>query len=252
MTFKDIHGRDGQTWTVRNAASHSREVRAMFARIAGVYDLMNHLLSLNLDRRWRHRLAARVEDGVGPVLDLCAGTGDLSLACSRMGKGRLLVATDFCMEMLRRGRRKRGAEAFRLLAADAMHLPFADGSFDAVLVGFGVRNLADVRRGLQEMTRVLRPKGQLLVLEFFRDDPGGNGARRGASVPVRRALSALIPLVGRLFSRDAAAYAYLPGSIDEFVTVAEFADLLRAAGCQDIFIERMTFGVTHIVGGKAP
>ena len=222
----------------------------MFARISGVYDFMNHLLSLNRDRAWRRNVVAHLDRDVWEVLDLCAGTGDLALEAVRQDRGRVWIAADFCPEMLQAGRGKRGADRLELAAADAMALPFRDRSVDAVTVGFGVRNFADVRRGLGEIIRVLRPGGQLLVLEFFRDDPGGRGPHRGVARPVRWALDTVIPVLGRLVGRDGSAYTYLPGSMGEFLTTTEFADLLAECGFRDIVVARQTLGIAHLVAGR--
>ncbi len=231
-------------------ADHAHAVRAMFARIARVYDFMNHLLSLNLDRRWRRRLVARIDADAWEVLDACAGTGDLALACLRAGRGRLVLVSDFCPEMLVRGRRK---GLGNLLAADALRLPLPDASVDAVMVAFGVRNLADVRAGIDELARVLRPSGQLLVLEFFRGDPraaGAGASERGPSPLVRAWLRATLPLLGRLFARDGAAYTYLPSSMDRFLTVAEFRALLEERGLGEVVVERQTLGIAHLVAAR--
>lgn len=256
-----VHERSRDTWAVRDPAAHANAVRAMFARIAGAYDFMNHLLSLNLDRRWRRRLAARLDADAWEVLDACAGTGDLALACLRAGKGRLLLVSDFCPEMLARGRGKALGGPFReagsgierasaLLAADAQRLPLPDASVDAVVVAFGVRNLADVRAGVGEMVRVLRPGGQLLVLEFFRAAPGATGPARGPAAPVRAWLRATLPLLGRLLARDGAAYGYLPASMGRFLSVPEFCGVLAEAGLTDVVVERQTLGIAHLVAAR--
>ena len=224
----------------------------MFSRISGVYDRMNHLLSLNRDRRWRSNLVRRLDYDQGRLLDLCAGTGDLALACDRAGKGRELIAADFCPAMLRASRGKPGARRLQLLAADGLDLPLTTASVDAVVVGFGVRNFADVRCGLAEITRVLRPGGQLALLDFFRDDRTGQDERRGAPLALRWLLSGVIPLIGRLVGRDGAAYSYLPGSMDAFLTPSEFMDLLVEFGYTDVYVERQTYGIAHIVGGRRP
>jgi len=248
----DIHRRDPETWRVREPAAHARAVRSMFTRISPVYDSMNHLLSLDLDRRWRRRVAARLDPDVWEVLDLCAGTGDLALACRAAGRGRTFVALDFVPQMLRQGRTKPGGDDLLTAAADALQLPLPDDAVDAVVIGFGLRNLADVRAGLAEMTRVLRPGGQLLVLEFFRADPSARGVGRGPARLVRWALETLVPAMGRFVARDAAAYSYLPGSMDRFVTAPELADLLVAADYGEVFVERQTLGIAHLVGGRRP
>lgn len=255
-----IHDRARGAWTVRDPVAHARSVRAMFARIAGAYDFMNHLMSLNLDRHWRRRLVARLDSDAWEVLDLCSGTGDLSVACLREGRGRLLLVSDFCPEMLARGRGKglgaprRGRDGLDrlslLIVADAHALPFPAASCDAVMIAFGARNLADIRAGLREMARVLRPGGQLLVLEFFRADPAATGERRGPSPLLRWWLAGALPLLGRLFAGDGSAYGYLPASMGRFLTVTEFAALIAECGLGDIDVERQSLGVAHLVTAR--
>ncbi|MFN2371466.1 MAG: ubiquinone/menaquinone biosynthesis methyltransferase [Candidatus Krumholzibacteriia bacterium] len=247
-----IHARDRGSWQVADPQAHGRRVRSMFARISGVYDFMNHFLSLNRDRAWRRDVVRRLDADAWEVLDLCAGTGDLALEAVRQERGRVWIAADFCPEMLQGSRGKRGAARLQLAAADAMALPFRDRCVDAVTVGFGVRNFADVRRGLAEITRVLRPGGQLLVLDFFRDDPAGTGDRRGVAAPVRVALNAVVPVLGRLVGRDGSAYRYLPGSMGQFLTPAEFAALLESLGYRDVAVHRQTLGIAHLVRGRWP
>jgi len=246
----DIHHRDPQTGRVQDPAAHAREVRRMFARISGVYDRMNHLLSFNLDHRWRDRLAMHLDAETGVLLDLCAGTGDLGLACLGAGRARRVVAVDFVPEMLGGIAGKPGSAAVGPVAGDGLSLPLQDGCVDAVVAGFGVRNLADPAAGIREMKRVLRPGGQVLVLEFFQADPAAAGPARGPAAPVRWALGTAIPAVGRLVARDHAAYSYLPGSMERFFTVNRYLDELHGQGFVDVFAERMTFGVAHLVGGR--
>ena len=248
--FQDIHGRDTETWQVADPDAHGREVRSMFARISGGYDFMNHFLSLNRDKAWRKRVAVRIDADAWEILDLCAGTGDLALTCRAAGRGRTWIAADFCPEMLEGSAGKNGARDLQLAAADAMNLPFADRKVDAVTIGFGVRNFADVRRGLSEIKRVLRPGGQLLVLEFFRDDPAATGDDRGVRGPLRFGLNTVVPAMGKVVGRDGSAYRYLPSSMGEFLTAREFAGLLEEFGFTDTFVERQTFGIAHIVGGR--
>jgi demethylmenaquinone methyltransferase/2-methoxy-6-polyprenyl-1,4-benzoquinol methylase len=248
--FREIHGRQAGSWAVRDTEAHGREVRSMFARISGVYDFMNHLLSLNRDKAWRRNVAARLDHDVWEVLDVCSGTGDLALECRRQGKGRAWIAADFCPEMLVGSRGKPGSAQLVPAAADAMNLPFRARSVDAVTVGFGVRNFADVRRGLEEIVRVLRPGGQLVVLEFYRDDPQGSGEARGVPGLIRFGLNTVIPLLGKIVGGDRSAYSYLPHSMGEFLTPEEFRNLLAEFGFRETFIERQTFGIAHIVGGR--
>jgi demethylmenaquinone methyltransferase / 2-methoxy-6-polyprenyl-1,4-benzoquinol methylase len=248
--FSDLHGREQESWAVRDSRAHGRAVRSMFAGIAGVYDFMNHLLSFNRDRSWRKRVAKHVAPDAWEALDLCAGTGDLALTCLKAGKAKEWIAADFCPEMLRESEGKPAADQLVLTAADAMNLPLRNCCLDVVTVGFGVRNFAEVRRGLEEIRRVLRPGGQLLLLEFFRDDPKGRGPRKGVSGPIRILLNTFIPLLGRLFGRDGRAYSYLPGSMGQFLTPGEFESLMVEYGFEEIFVERQTFGIAHIVGGR--
>ncbi len=250
--FQDLHGRESGSWSVRDGQAHGREVRSMFARISNVYDFMNHFMSLNQDKRWRDHVVARLDNDSWEILDLCAGTGDLALACVRGGKGKSWIAADFCPEMLEGSQGKKDAEHLILSAADAMNLPFKDHTIDAVTVGFGVRNFADVRRGLKEISRVLRPGGQLLVLEFYNDDPQAVGEAHGVPGIIRFGLNTVIPFLGKLVGRDGKAYSYLPSSMGEFLTPTEFANLLGEYEFTETFIERQTFGIAHIVGGRLP
>lgn len=248
--FKDVHARDTDTWQVKDQQTHGKEVRGMFARISGVYDFMNHFLSLNQDKKWRDHVVDRIDSDAWEILDLCAGTCDLALTCHKAGKGRQLIAADFCPEMLQGSRGKKNADQLQLTAADGMQLPFLDRKVDAVTVGFGVRNFADVRKGIKEITRVLRPGGQLFVLEFYRDDRDAQGEGRGVPGVIRFGLNTVIPALGKLVGRDGAAYKYLPSSMGEFLTPTDFAQLLKEYGFEEVFIERQTFGIAHIVGGR--
>jgi len=248
--FRTVHGREQGSWAVKDQAAHGAKVRAMFARISGVYDFMNHFLSLNQDRKWRRNVVGRLDADTWELLDLCAGTGDLALEAVKQGKGKTVIAADFCPEMLRGARGKRGADRLCLSAADGLNLPFRRNSVDAVTVGFGVRNFADVRRGLAEITRVLRPGGQLMVLEFYRDDPTATDELRGTRGLIRFGLNTVVPALGKLVGRDGDAYSYLPDSMGEFLTPAEFRDLLIESGYRQTFVERQTFGIAHIVGGR--
>jgi demethylmenaquinone methyltransferase/2-methoxy-6-polyprenyl-1,4-benzoquinol methylase len=146
------------------------EVRAMFARIAPTYDLLNGVLSARRDRRWRRLAAATIDPGARRILDLCAGTGDLALEIASSHPQAFVCAGDFCFEMLQRGGPKGLKRAAAPATLDALRLPFADGTFDAVTAAFGVRNFEDLEAGLADMRRVTRSGGQLAVLEFFRSE----------------------------------------------------------------------------------
>lgn len=221
----------------------SSEIRTMFGRIAHRYDLLNRVLSLGRDVSWRRTVARRVS-ALEPrlVLDLCTGTGDLALA---LGDG--VVGADFCLPMLALARRKaqQGGRPLRLCAADALRLPFADRSFDAVTVAFGVRNFAAFDRGLAEMVRVLRPGGALVVLEFSRP--------RGPAAPLLGWWARTVPpRIGRWVSGDPEAYSYLPASVSTFPEGATMARCLAAAGLAPVSVRPLTGGVVSLYEGRRP
>jgi demethylmenaquinone methyltransferase / 2-methoxy-6-polyprenyl-1,4-benzoquinol methylase len=198
------------------------EVRGMFDRIAPVYDVMNRVMTAGLDGRWR-RLAVREVVWPGDrVLDACCGTGDLAVEAERRG-GRV-VGLDFSPRMLERARRKSGT--IEWLQGDALALPFADGEFDAVTVGFGVRNLADLEGGLREAKRVLRPGGRIAVLEITRP--------RGLLRPFFRLwFDVLVPIAGKVLP-GGNAYTYLPASVRRFPGPEDLAALFAKAGFHDV------------------
>ncbi len=239
-------------------------IRRMFAAIAPRYDLLNHLLSGGLDLYWRRTavgaLLARLSPrdrgngraawarGAGPasqrVLDLCAGTLDLAcaLADSRRFRGKTL-ALDFALPMLRRGRHKLGGRRARQilpLCGDGLRLPFRDGSFEAVMVAFGVRNFEDLDRGLAEARRVLAPEGLLLVLEFSR--PENTVFRNLYDLYSRRVL----PTVGWAISGHASAYRYLPASVAEFPDARGLARRLEQAGYERVRFRMLTGGIVAL------
>jgi demethylmenaquinone methyltransferase/2-methoxy-6-polyprenyl-1,4-benzoquinol methylase len=234
--------------TRQDATVHDRTIRDMFAGIAGVYDRMNGLLSLGRDATWRRNLALAVDPAARDILDVCCGTGELILAVQALGRGSRHVAADFCLPMLQEGVRAHGIHhKAALLAADTQRLPLPGRTFDAVVVAFGLRNLGELDRGLAEIHRVLRPGGQLLVLEFFRP------RRRWARLPVDAYLDGAVPLLGRLFGRDGAAYGYLPRSMGRFLSVEEFRQALREAGfAPEIEVEAQTLGISHLVAARRP
>lgn len=225
--------------TGREAA---RWVRRMFSSVAGRYDLLNHLLSLNVDRWWRRQTARRVREMLARpgarVVDLCCGTGDLALAMQRRCAA-VVLGCDFSHEMLRRAQhkaaRQRAQTAF--FEADVLQLPVADSSLDLVTAAFGFRNLADYRRGLQEILRVLKPGGVAAILEF--------------SQPANPLLAALygfysrriLPLVGGLISGSREAYRYLPESVQRFPGPEALAQAMRQEGFRTVRYERLTGGI---------
>ncbi len=226
-------------------------IRQMFGEIAGRYDLLNHVLSLNIDRYWRWRTVRTVQPmGDAPILDLCTGTGDLALAYYRAGHGTApVIGADFCHEMLTLGDQKRqraginGRVAF--VEADAQRLPFPDNSFQIVSVAFGLRNVTDTDRGLAEMARVCRPGGQVAVLEF--------------SMPTWQPLRALygwyfrrvLPRIGQWLARNRqSAYEYLPQSVGEFPQGEALAAKMQAAGLCEVRWKGLTFGIATLYIGK--
>jgi demethylmenaquinone methyltransferase/2-methoxy-6-polyprenyl-1,4-benzoquinol methylase len=221
----------------------------MFTAIAPRYDLLNHVLSLNIDRRWRRKaidlLGFERQPG-GTYLDLCAGTLDLAaeLANRRGFEGRVIGA-DFVKPMLELGRHK--SVRVRPVTADALELPFPDRSFDGATVGFGVRNLMDLGKGLAEAARVLKPGAKLVVLEFT--TPRWQPLRAGYLFYFRR----ILPLVGRLVSKHRSAYEYLPRSVLAFPEPPELAALMGVAGFEAVRYDLFLGGICAAhVGTRAP
>jgi ubiquinone/menaquinone biosynthesis methyltransferase len=225
------------------ADTHASAVRRMFDRISPTYDLLNRLLSLGIDRRWRAQaLAALARDlPDGPLLDVCAGTLDLSRALGAEFPGRRVVALDFARDMLVAGRGK--VEGTWLAVADAMRLPIRSGVAAGFICGFGMRNLSDPRAGLAEAARVLKPGGVCVVLEFFRPE------RLFTRVFHAVYAELVLPAVGRLVSGDADAYRYLSRSMRGFLSRSEFEAALREAGFREVSGRDLTFGVASIVRG---
>lgn len=221
------------------------QVREMFDRISPTYDRMNVLMSMGRDGRWR-RLAVRVSgiDAGGTALDVCCGTGDLAIELRRAaGPSGRVVGLDFSPGMLAYAARK--CPAVEWVQGDALDLPFADGSFDAATVGFGVRNLADLDRGFAELARVVRPGGRVVCLEM--------------STPptVVRPFSQLwtdrgVPLLGRVVARDTDAYRYLPASVHRFPPAPEVAEVMRRAGLTGVGYRRLMLGVVALHVGTVP
>lgn len=230
----------------RDSEQFASDVRGMFDRIAGVYDVMNSAMTAGLHHQWRRRAVERAEVSPGSdALDVCCGTGDLALELRRrIGPDGRVVGCDFSEPMLELARRKSGDEGLPVEFgwADALELPYGDASFDAVTIGFGARNLADLERGLAEMARVLRPGGRLVILEITR--------------PSREPLAAfyslwfdrIVPVIGT-FAGDADAYSYLPNSVRSFPEPRELARMIDAAGFERIRWLLLAGGIIAIHSG---
>jgi len=216
------------------------QVRMMFDRIAPVYDVMNRAMTAGLDVRWRRLAAAAVVRPGNRVLDACCGTGDLAVAAERAGGH--VTGIDFSDKMLARAREK--SSTVEWLQGDVTALPFEDGSFDVVTVGFGVRNLADLESGLRELARVLVPGGRLCCLEITRP--------RGALRPFFRAwFDGLVPLAGKVLP-GGAAYSYLPASVRRFPGSADLAGAMERSGFSGVGWRLFGGGIVALhVGTKA-
>lgn len=221
-----------------------RQVRRIFSEIAPRYDLLNHVLSLNVDRRWRRRavdLLGWERRPRGRFLDACAGTYDLALELSgREGFEGEVVAADFALPMLVEGLEKLPEAGVSPVCGDTLRLPFPDASFEGITVGFGVRNLADLSRGFAELQRVLRPGGNLVILEFTVPP---NPLLRGLYLFY---FTRILPLVGRIVSGHPWAYTYLPESVREFPGPDELAALLEEAGFARVVQELVTGGIAAL------
>ena len=249
-----IQGKTGQGTTPSGTKDEQQAatwVRGMFGNIAPRYDLLNHLLSLNIDRYWRARTVKQVSEVLrrpgARVLDLCCGTGDLMLALQKRS-GAVVYGSDFCHPMLVAAHHKVEQRCLRspLFEADALTLPLANASVDLITMAFGFRNLANYRHGLGELMRVLSPGGLAAILEF--------------STPPNRMLArlydyysrAVLPVIGGWISGSMEAYSYLPESVRKFPGAAELADQMRGAGFTNVRFERMTAGIVALHLGQRP
>ena len=225
----------------------------MFSGISSRYDVMNHLMTAGLDRRWRRIAAAQTALAPGaPVLDACCGTGDLTLALAAMFPSSEVIGLDFTEAMLARARVKgarreaRGLPAPRFVQGDLLALPFTDDEFAAVTVGWGVRNVPDVPRAFAEMRRVTRPGGRVVCLESTQPPPGLGG--RFQLVWMGHG----VPLLGRLVTGDPDAYAYLPASVEAFPRAEELAAIMSRAGFTHVRYRRFGFGAVAMHVGEVP
>jgi len=215
-------------------------VRSMFDRIAPVYDAMNRVMTAGLDVRWRRIAAAAIVRPGDRVLDAACGTGDLALAARDAGAAEV-VGVDFSPRMLERARRK--SPAIEWVQGDILALPFADGSFDAATVGFGIRNVADLEQGVRELRRVLRPGGRLAVLEIT--------TPRGPLRPFFNVwFERVVPLLGRALP-GGRAYTYLPASVKRFPPAEELAALLSLCGFDEVTFRLLAGSIVALHTGRA-
>ncbi len=234
---------------MKNPQSDKKDsVAAMFNSIAHRYDFLNHFLSFGIDRLWRKRAIRIISAGyISPrILDVATGTGDLAIA-SMKAVPETVTGIDISEGMLEIGRnkivRKNLSDRIKLIKGDSENMPFEDHSFDVAMVAFGVRNFADPLKGVSEMRRVVRPGGMVLVLEFSRP----------AMFPFKQLFNFyflnILPLLGRLFSRNKTAYRYLPETVMQFPENEKFMDLMKLAGLGSVKQRRLTFGIASIYTG---
>ncbi|MBP8850982.1 MAG: bifunctional demethylmenaquinone methyltransferase/2-methoxy-6-polyprenyl-1,4-benzoquinol methylase UbiE [Breznakibacter sp.] len=228
--------------------SKKTQVAMMFNNIAHRYDFLNHLLSMGVDKIWRRRAIRLLKDLKSPrVLDIATGTGDLAIVALRL-KPSEVVGLDLSKEMLKVAQvkinRKGVADIIKLMAGDSENLPFEDNSFDAITVAFGVRNFENLNKGLSEMSRVLKPGGKVVVLEFSNPD----------KFPIKQIygfyFKYVLPFWGGLFSKDKAAYTYLPESVKAFPEGENFENEMKRANIKPIKRFKQTFGVATIYFGE--
>lgn len=239
--------------TTRPVDKSGERVRSMFAAIAGRYDLLNHLLSLNIDRRWRAYTVKTVPPTPGvPVLDVCTGTADLAIAYHKASGGKSrVVGADFCRPMLLGGNKKLGRlkamANVTLVEGDAQRLPVPSDTFGVVTVAFGLRNVADTARGIDELIRVARPGGKVAVLEFSK--PRGKILGRFYMFFFKN----ILPKVGQSVApNEQSAYEYLPASVLQFPDGRAMVDLLTARGLADVVEHPLTLGVATLYVGTKP
>lgn len=238
----------GTVTPYNNDATKKEQVAEMFDNIAYRYDFLNQLLSLGIHKGWR-RKSIRLLQPLKPkqVLDVATGTGDFALEAMKLAPDKI-TGVDISEGMLKFGRekiaQKKLSDKIELLKGDSENLPFPDDSFDAITVGFGVRNFENLEKGLQNMLRVLRPGGMLVVLEFSR--PRVFPVKQLYNFYFKR----VCPFVGRTFSKDARAYTYLNESVNAFPDGEDFLNILRKLGYKEVSCRPVSFGIASIYTGK--
>ena len=232
----------------RDRDAAARAIREMFTSIAPRYDLLNHVLSFNVDRLWWARAARSFSQTLqrpdARVLDLCCGTGDMTFALRRRAHAAArIVGGDFSHAMLQRANLKSMGTSLRWVEADALNLPFGGGQFDLVTSAFGFRNLADYDAGLREILRVLKPGGECGILDF--------GEPKGLMGKVYRIyFKRVLPAVGSMISGVKGPYAYLPASVERFPEPGEMLERMRGVGFREVAWTPYTFGIAGLYRGK--
>ena len=233
----------------QNPEAAAKAVEQMFSSIAPKYDLLNHVLSMNVDRWWWWRTARRfrsvLQQHDNAVLDLCCGTGDMAFALYKQsgGSGAKITGADFSRAMLERARVKGEGKPIEWVEADALHMPFADASFNLVTSAFGFRNLSDYDAGLREIARVLRSNGEIGILDF--GEPKGLIGRF-----YRFYFRNVLPRVGTMISGIKGPYAYLPASVARFPEPPEMLERMKAAGFREVSYTPYTFGIAGLYWGR--
>ncbi|MFH1449392.1 MAG: bifunctional demethylmenaquinone methyltransferase/2-methoxy-6-polyprenyl-1,4-benzoquinol methylase UbiE [bacterium] len=226
-----------------------KELSRLFSAIAPKYNLLNHLLSLNMDRRWRKTLVewARVKPGE-KILDVCTGTGDIALEFAKKVLCKEIVAIDISEKMLlmakQKGKKIKLQKEIVFLLGDGLCLPFRDETFDIATISFGLRNLSNYQKGLAEMGRILKPGGRLLILEFSPPE------ETSFSTLYQLYLSKFVPLLGRIISGSEEAYTYLSSSIQGFLKEEEILKLMSSNQLKNLFSKKLTGGIVSLYGGE--
>jgi demethylmenaquinone methyltransferase / 2-methoxy-6-polyprenyl-1,4-benzoquinol methylase len=247
--MRDTPDETEATRAARGGAEKSQYVQRTFSEIAPRYDLLNHLLSLNIDRAWRRKAIASLHvdrKPAGNYLDLCAGTLDVSAMLAGSNPAARVIGADFAEPMLRAGRNKIAGQKVHPVTADALRLPIRSSSMAGAIVAFGIRNVADLDAGLREVHRVLEPGGRFVILEFSTPrSPVVNGA-------YQLYFNHVLPIIGGLISGHRTAYQYLPKSVANFPSTDELASLMRAAQFANVKWRSLTLGIAAIhVGERA-
>ena len=221
-----------------------KNIGMLFDRIASKYDLLNHLLTFNIDKLWRKKASQQLDNKTNNLLDVAVGTGDMAILIAQKQKAQNIIGIDLSNQMIEIAKKKvkdkNLTDKINLKIADCQNLGFEDNSFDAITCSFGVRNFSNLNKGLQEMLRVLKPKGKLVILEF--------------SYPTNIIIKAIynlyftiiLPIIGKILSKDKTAYKYLPSSVKHFIYNQQFADKLTSIGFDNAKYQSLSMGICCI------